>query len=123
VALAEDISLTIDVKSTGRNHFGIDRNVGVWKPDSVEDEFQITFAPEMSWLLVGLQVSCHVRAPWKGDTPKFLQHADMTKYGIAYAGRLRGKIRLVECATQQRSGRYLNVLRISASLHNEKQKW
>jgi len=120
VALAEDISLTIDVKSTGRDHFGTDRNICVWKPDSVENQFQITFAPKMPWLFLTFQVSCHVRAAWKRGTPEFLHHADMTKYGIAYLGRLRGKIRFVERATQKRSGRHLNVLRTSASLHTQK---
>jgi len=123
VAFAEDISLTIYVKPPGRDHFGIKGNIGVREPDSVEDQFQITFAPKLARLLFGHYVSCHVRAARECGPSEFLNDADMTKYGIAHLGRLRGKVRLVESATQQRSGRYLNVLRTSASLHKEKQKW
>jgi hypothetical protein len=98
VPFAEDISFTIDVKSTGRDHLGIKGNIGIRESDPVEGQFQITFAPEMPWILVGFQMSRHVRAAWECRTPEFLHHADMTKYGIAYLGRLRGKIRFVECA-------------------------
>src|SRR2546430_17072254 len=86
VALAEDISLTIDVKCMGSDHFRIDRNICIWKPDPVENQFQITFAPKMSWLFVGLQVSCQVGAAWECGTPEFLHHTGMTKYGITHLG-------------------------------------
>jgi hypothetical protein len=95
VAFAEDISLTIHVKSTGRDRFGIKGNIGIREPDPVEDQFQITFAPKMARLLFGLYVSCHVRTARECGTPEFLHRADVTKYGIADAGRLRGKVRLV----------------------------
>src|SRR5260370_27172431 len=86
VALAEDISLTIDVKCVSRDHFGIDRNIRVWKPDSVEDQFQITFAPKMPRLFLILQVSCHVCTARECGMPEFLHHTDMTKYGITHLG-------------------------------------
>src|SRR5438132_33891 len=92
------ISLTIDVKRTGRDHFGIDRNICVWEPNSVEDQFQITFAPKMTWLFLSVQVSCHVCTAREYGMPEFLHHTDVTKYGITHLGCLRGKIRLVECA-------------------------
>src|SRR6266567_39279 len=77
----------------------------------------------MSGLLVGFQVSCQISAARECRSPEFLHHANMTKHGIADLGGFCGKIRLVQCAAQQCSGRQLNVLRTSGLRYSEEKKW
>src|SRR5258708_38585058 len=77
----------------------------------------------MSWIIVGPKVPRHITPAGEGRSPEFLDHADITNYGIAHLGGLRGKSRLVECAAQKRSRRHLDVLRPGALLHTKEKKW
>src|SRR5438034_2659373 len=77
----------------------------------------------MSGLLVGFQVSCQISAARECRSHEFLHHANLTKHGIADLGGFCGKIRLVQCAAQQRSGRHLKVLRTSGLRYSEEEKW
>src|SRR5258708_24853807 len=83
----------------------------------------------MARVLICSQVPAQITPARKNDMVEHQQSSQRTHYRSAHVGGLRGKIRFIESATQQRAGGpdhllspILRVLRVSPPLENQQNK-
>src|ERR1700691_299078 len=86
VAFAADVAIFIDFIAARGDHFGVERHIALRQSDAVEDQLQVAFAPEMTGLLRGLEMSDKVGPAGKGLLSELGDRVQMAEHRIANGG-------------------------------------